>query len=83
MASPKTSTRRGRTRGAEQSSGTFGKLQTSFRDTVSEIKKVTWPDQDTTRKLTAVVIGLSVFLGILLGGIDAIFIRVWENIPSL
>lgn len=83
MASPKTSTRRGRTRGADQSSGTLGRIQHTLRDTSSEIKKVTWPDQETTRKLTAVVIGLSIFLGILLGGIDAIFIRVWENIPSL
>lgn len=52
------------------------------RDTVAEIRKVTWPDQETTRNLTIFVIALSIFLGALLGGIDAIFVRVWENIPT-
>ena len=40
------------------------------RDSYSEIKKVNWPDQQTTRNLTIVVIGISFFLGITLGGID-------------
>ena len=40
------------------------------RDSLSEIKKVNWPDQQTTRNLTIVVIGVSAFLGITLGGID-------------
>ncbi|MFW6075670.1 MAG: preprotein translocase subunit SecE [Chloroflexota bacterium] len=83
MASPRTSTRRGRTRGAEQETGTVGRLQNRLRDTISEIKKVTWPDSETTRNLTIFVIGLSIFLGVLLGGIDAVFVRVWENIPTL
>lgn len=52
------------------------------RDTVAEIRKVTWPDQETTRNLTIFVIALSIVLGTLLGGIDAIFVRVWENIPT-
>jgi preprotein translocase subunit SecE len=52
-----------------------------LRDTIAEIRKVTWPDQQTTRNLTIVVIVISVLLGALLGGIDAIFVRVWENIP--
>jgi preprotein translocase subunit SecE len=40
------------------------------RDTWSEAKKVNWPDKETTRNLTIVVIGISVVLGLLLGGID-------------
>jgi preprotein translocase SecE subunit len=40
------------------------------RDSYSEIKKVNWPDQQTTRNLTIVVIGVSTFLGLTLGGID-------------
>ena len=40
-----------------------------LRDTRSELKKVTWPGQETTN-LTIVVIGISVVLGIVLGGID-------------
>jgi preprotein translocase subunit SecE len=53
------------------------------RDTSSEIKKVTWPDRDTTRNLTIVVIAISTVLGLLLGGIDAIFVRLWEFISGL
>lgn len=83
MASPRTSTRRGRSRGAEQDTSTLGRLRHTLRDTITEIRKVTWPDQETTRNLTIFVIGLSIFLGALLGGIDAIFVRVWENIPTL
>jgi preprotein translocase subunit SecE len=57
-------------------------LQSLIRDTASEIRKVTWPDSDTTRNLTIFVVVLSVILGAMLGGIDAIFVRVWENIPT-
>jgi preprotein translocase subunit SecE len=53
------------------------------RDTSSEIKKVTWPDRDTTRNLTIVVVAISTVLGLLLGGIDAIFVRLWEFISGL
>jgi preprotein translocase subunit SecE len=81
MASQRT-TRRGRTRTVEQNQSITGRLQTLVRDTSSEIRKVTWPDSDTTRNLTMFVIALSIFLGALLGGIDAIFVRVWENIPT-
>jgi preprotein translocase subunit SecE len=81
MASSKTNTRRTTTRGQDQRSGA-GRLQTTIRDTISEIKKVTWPDRETTRNLTIVVIAMAVALGALLGGIDAIFVRVWENVPT-
>lgn len=82
MASSRTSTRknRARTRGSEQQSR-VGRIQSLVRDTTTEIRKVTWPDKETTRNLTMVVIAMAVFLGTLLGGIDAVFVRVWENIP--
>jgi preprotein translocase subunit SecE len=82
MASQRTSTRRGRTRGTEQNLSLAGRTQSLIRDTIAEIRKVTWPDQDTTRNLTIFVVALSVVLGALLGGIDAVFVRVWENIPT-
>ena len=82
MASQRTSTRRGRTRGTEQNLSMSGRAQSLVRDTSAEIRKVTWPDKETTRNLTIFVIALSVVLGALLGGIDAVFVRVWENIPT-
>lgn len=49
-----------------------------FRDTVSEAKKVNWPDKETTRNLTVVVIGISVVLGLLLGGIDYLLVKLLD-----
>ncbi|ACZ39043.1 preprotein translocase subunit SecE [Sphaerobacter thermophilus] len=53
-------------------------LQRVARDTVAEMKKITWPDRETTRNLTLVVIAISVVLGLLLGGVDAAFVRLWS-----
>ncbi len=46
-----------------------------FQDTLSEVKKVNWPDQETTRNLTVVVIGISVVMGALLGSIDFVLLK--------
>lgn len=53
-------------------------IRTLFRDSWSEMKKVNWPDQETTRNLTVVVIGISVVLGLLLGGIDFLLQKLFE-----
>jgi preprotein translocase subunit SecE len=42
----------------------------SLRDTRAELKKVTWPSRQETTNLTLVVIGISVALGLVLGGVD-------------
>lgn len=62
--------------------GRFKGLQSLIRDTSSEIRKVTWPDKQTTRTLTIVVIAMATALGIVLGGIDAGLVRLWDAIPS-
>lgn len=69
-------------RGGEKR-GRIAGIQALVRDTSSEIKKVTWPDQQTTRNLTMVVIAMAVTLGILLGGLDAGLVRLWDTIPGL
>ena len=46
-----------------------------YQDTLSEVKKVNWPDQETTRNLTIVVIGISVAMGALLGTIDFVLVK--------
>ena len=45
-------------------------LKAWYWATVAEIKKVNWPDRETTRNLTVVVIAMTIALGLLLGGID-------------
>lgn len=56
-------------------------LQRLFNDTVAELKKITWPNRETTRNLTIVVVAISVTLGLTLGGVDAVFVRLWQAIP--
>lgn len=48
------------------------------RDTRSEMKKVSWPDKETTRNLTLLVIGMTTALGLLLGGIDFVLLKLFE-----
>jgi preprotein translocase subunit SecE len=55
-------------------------LERWYRETRAEMSKITWPDQDTTRNLTIVVIGVSIVLGLFLGGIDFILVRILEAI---
>lgn len=59
---------------------TWTRIGDIIRDTRSEIKKVTWPDRETTRKLTLLVLGVSVVLGLALGGIDYFLLRLFEAI---
>ena len=44
------------------------------------MKKITWPDQQTTRNLTLVVIAVSTVLGLVLGGIDFVLFRLFEAV---
>lgn len=48
---------------------------------MAEIKKVIWPDRETTRNLTLVVIAVSIVLGVLLGGIDYVLFQLFEALP--
>lgn len=59
----------------------FDGVRQFSRDTWSEIKKVNWPDRETTRNLTLVVIAVSAVLGILLGGIDFVLFQLFEALP--
>ena len=51
------------------------------RDTITELRKVNWPDQETTRNLTVVVIGISTVIGLALGGIDFVLLKLLEALP--
>lgn len=44
-----------------------------FRDASSEMKKVVWPSREETQRLTLVVIGVSLSIGLLLGAFDFLF----------
>ena len=51
-----------------------------FREVVAELKKVTWPTRDETVKLTAVVIAISVLVGLFIGGLDTLFLSITKAV---
>ena len=57
----------------------FNNLKKMAQNTWAEIKKVTWPDSETTRNLTMLVIVMSTVLGLLLGGIDFLLLKLFET----
>ena len=52
-----------------------GGLQRWLRETRGELRKVSWPTREEALRLTYVVIGLSIVMGLLLGGVD--FVLNW------
>jgi preprotein translocase SecE subunit len=51
-----------------------------IRESWAELGKVHWPTRIQARNLTALVIGVSIFVGIVLGGIDFIFAKLFQLI---
>ena len=49
-----------------------------FREAWSELKKVHWPTPLQARNLTLLVIGVSLAVGMILGGIDFIFAKIFQ-----
>jgi len=58
-------------------------LRRTLADIRAEWRKITWPDRETTRKLTLLVIGLATVLGLILGAVDALFVRLWNLLGGL
>lgn len=54
------------------------RIRKLIQDTWSEIKKISWPDGDTVRRLTALVLVMAIALGLLLGGIDYVLLKVFD-----
>lgn len=48
---------------------------TFFSEVKSELSKVTWPKKNEVIRLTTVVILVSVAVGLLTGGLDAVFTK--------
>lgn len=57
---------------------TFAKIEQFLREVHLELNKVKWPTRQETVKLTLVVIGISVILGIYIGGLDFILTKMIE-----
>lgn len=51
-------------------------------DIVEELKKVTWPSRQETIRLTAIVIGISLIIGLYLGIIDILLAKGLEIVTK-
>lgn len=60
-----------------------GRLRNWFVETVAELRKVAWPDSETTRNLTVVVVGISVAIGFLLGIADSILTALYTLLQKI
>ena len=82
----RTRTRTGERQPQPRQSRLAGRLegvQRMARETWAETKKITWPDREMTRNLTLLVIAISAVLGLLLGGVDAGFVKLWSVLGSV
>lgn len=53
---------------------------TFVKEAREELKKVSWPDRQTTIRYTVIVIVASLFVGVIIGGIDYMFTLALEQI---
>ena len=61
----------------------YGRLRHGSGETISELRKVAWPDSQTTRNLTLVVIGISAAIGVLLGLTDSLLTALYTLLEKL
>jgi len=57
-----------------------GGLRLFFRETRSELRKVSWPTRKEALSLTRIVVIVMVLTAIFLGGVDALFYRFFTNL---
>ncbi|MGH7713604.1 MAG: preprotein translocase subunit SecE [Gemmatimonadaceae bacterium] len=64
--------------------GFVGKIVAFYRETIAEMKKVTWPDKTQIRQLSIGVIVLSLFVGLLIFVVDWLLqLILVRGIPSI
>jgi preprotein translocase subunit SecE len=51
----------------------LGRVVTYFRGVSTEVRKVTWPTREEARRLTTIVLAVTVFFSIILGAIDLFY----------
>lgn len=55
-----------------------GNPVTFLKDVRAELIKVTWPTRQEVVKLTLVVVGVSLVLGVYIGGLDLLFTKITD-----
>ncbi len=57
---------------------TWANVRKQWREIRIELRKVTWPTPRQTRNLTALVVAVSVGVGLFLGGLDLLLARLFS-----
>lgn len=68
-----------KTEKAAKNSGMIG----FFREVKAEVKKITWPSKDETKKAFVAVIVFTLMYTILVGGLDSIFSNLFKIILNM
>jgi len=61
----------------------FQKLQRFWRETIGELRKVTWPTPPEAWKMTRLVLIVMVFMAVILGFLDFVFSRLITLLVAL
>ncbi len=61
----------------------IGGIRKTLRETIGELRKVSWPTRQETLHLTWVVVGVIVIVGIILGALDIVFGEFFALLLSL
>jgi preprotein translocase subunit SecE len=55
-------------------------VQRFFRETMGELRKVTWPSREEALNLTRIVLIVMVIMGAFLGSLDYLFLKLFQLI---
>jgi len=58
--------------------GRIASIANYFREVIAELRKAVWPTRDETKRLTTLVIIISVVVGVILGAFDYGFTQLIE-----
>lgn len=59
------------------------RIQRFWRETIGELRKVTWPTSDEAWKMTGIVLVVMVIMAALLGALDFVFSRMISFLVNL
>lgn len=57
----------------------FANIQKFLTEVRSELNKVKWPSQKEATRLTIIVLGVSIILGVYIGGVDLLLTKIIER----
>lgn len=60
-----------------------GRINTWWRETIAELRRVVWPTREEAINLTAAVLFVTALMTVILGGADLVFARLVKLLVSI